>query len=112
MVGGEFESLVILILQMWLYRPNPSHFKSPGFPSQNFIHIFIPSPEVQESLVPLAQFIRLFLGNFCATSKVGHLLASPCGSSEGTSWTKLEANFTLPSFLPIPPKPNFSTADT
>ena len=67
MVGGEFESLVILILQMWLYRPNPSHFKSHRFPFQTF-HLrhhqqrhF--SGAAFAGLV-LAQFIRLFLGNF------------------------------------------------
>ena len=53
----EFESLVIL-LQMWLYRPQSLSLQVTRIPFSNILSTFTFSPEVQESLVPLAQFIH------------------------------------------------------
>ena len=107
----EFESLVIL-LQMWLYRPQSLSLEVTRIPFSNISSTFTFSPEVQESLVPLAQFIQLFLGNFCATSKWDTCLHLPVEARReqvGPNWRLILRS---PVFSQFQQKPNFSTAAT
>ena len=102
----EFESLVIL-LQMWLYRPQSLSLEVTRIPFSNISSTF----SFQESLV-LAQFIRLFLGNFCATSKWDTCLHLPVEARReqvGPNWRLILRS---PVFSQFHQKPNFSTAAT